>query len=327
MPEPNDATRRRRDDAARAAWLYFIAGRTQDDIAHQLNVSRQAAQRLVSQAVAERLVSFRVDHPIASCTELAQRLIDRYALDFCEVVPTDLLEPSSCNAIAVAAALRLNRILAAKAPVILGVGTGRTMRACVHHLQEVDRPQHKILSLVGNMATDGRASIHEVAMRMADRVGAQRYPLAVPVLAASPDERAVLQGLASYQGVRDLHAKLNVVFVGISEIAWQCPLHRDGFAREQDIADLLGHGAVGEMIGWSFDADGRILDCTTNRKVTSLPLASPPAHLTVIVGGSPEKAEPIRAALKGRLGNALITDERTAATVLEEAPVALESVG
>jgi len=32
--------RRRLDLAARAAWLYYIRGRTQDEIAQQLNVSR-----------------------------------------------------------------------------------------------------------------------------------------------------------------------------------------------------------------------------------------------------------------------------------------------
>jgi DNA-binding transcriptional regulator LsrR (DeoR family) len=41
--------------AARAGWLYYIAGRTQDHIARLLNVSRQTAQRLIAGAVAEKL--------------------------------------------------------------------------------------------------------------------------------------------------------------------------------------------------------------------------------------------------------------------------------
>ena len=41
----------RLDDAARAGWLYYIAGNTQDEIASKLGVSRQTAQRLVSLAV------------------------------------------------------------------------------------------------------------------------------------------------------------------------------------------------------------------------------------------------------------------------------------
>ncbi|MEP1879691.1 MAG: helix-turn-helix domain-containing protein, partial [Roseibium sp.] len=49
----NDPTRL--DDAARAGWLYYVAGNTQDEIARKLGISRQTAQRLVSLAVSERL--------------------------------------------------------------------------------------------------------------------------------------------------------------------------------------------------------------------------------------------------------------------------------
>ncbi|MEE8616314.1 MAG: sugar-binding transcriptional regulator, partial [Roseateles sp.] len=36
----------KRDQAARAAWLYYVGNHTQHDIAEQLGVSRQIAQRL-----------------------------------------------------------------------------------------------------------------------------------------------------------------------------------------------------------------------------------------------------------------------------------------
>ena len=36
------------DDAARAGWLYYVAGNNQEEIARKLGVSRQTAQRLVS---------------------------------------------------------------------------------------------------------------------------------------------------------------------------------------------------------------------------------------------------------------------------------------
>ena len=52
------------DLAARAAWLYYVANNTQDEIAVKLNVSRQAAQRLVSLADAEGLIRHRLEHPL-----------------------------------------------------------------------------------------------------------------------------------------------------------------------------------------------------------------------------------------------------------------------
>ena len=79
----------RLDDAARAGWLYYVAGRTQDEIATVMGISRQSAQRLVSLAMSERLIKVRLDHPIAACLEAAAGLRDRYGLKHVEVVPSD----------------------------------------------------------------------------------------------------------------------------------------------------------------------------------------------------------------------------------------------
>lgn len=79
----------RLDDAARAGWLYYVAGRTQDEIASVMGISRQSAQRLVSLAMAERLIKVRLDHPIAACLEMAARLKEKYDLKHVDVVPSD----------------------------------------------------------------------------------------------------------------------------------------------------------------------------------------------------------------------------------------------
>jgi DNA-binding transcriptional regulator LsrR (DeoR family) len=60
-----------------------------------LQVSRASAQRLVSLCLAERLITFRLEHPIAACMELAARLKDLFHLVYCEVVPTDPAAPLS----------------------------------------------------------------------------------------------------------------------------------------------------------------------------------------------------------------------------------------
>ena len=47
-----------------AGWLYYIAGKTRDEIAAHMAISRRAAQRLVSLAMSERLIRVWMDHPI-----------------------------------------------------------------------------------------------------------------------------------------------------------------------------------------------------------------------------------------------------------------------
>src|SRR6516164_11275728 len=91
----SDSEKLRLDEAARAGWLYFIAGHTQDEIAKMLQISRASAQRLVSLCLAERLITFRLEHRIAACMELASGLKDRFKLVHCEVVPADPASPYS----------------------------------------------------------------------------------------------------------------------------------------------------------------------------------------------------------------------------------------
>src|SRR5579872_3877726 len=99
----NDLSDRKLDDAARAGWLYYVAGNTQEEIAAKLGVSRQAAQRLVSLSVSLKLVKVRLDHPIARCLDLAKALVDRFGLAFTEVVPSDPASTSSTLGVAEAA--------------------------------------------------------------------------------------------------------------------------------------------------------------------------------------------------------------------------------
>jgi DNA-binding transcriptional regulator LsrR (DeoR family) len=320
MAEPTDQSQssKRREDAARAAWLYFIGGRTQDDIARQLDLSRQAVQRLVSFAVNEKLIKFRLDHPIAACMDIAARLADRYRLEFCDVAPTDASAPGSIAGLAVAVAERMTRLLGGKAPMVVCVGTGRTLRAAVDELDGLHRPQHKIVSLVGNMAADGHASPYEVAMRLADKIGAQRYPMPAPVFTDTVEDRRALQNQKSFTILRELRDQARASLVGIGDIAWQAPLHKDRFISDADVSALIECGAVGEITGWPIDAAGRPVCSPIVERVASLELEIPPKRLTVVAGSGPSKVLPLKAALAGGLASALITDESTATALMAE---------
>src|SRR6202000_1629938 len=125
---PTESEKPRLDDAARAGWLYFIAGHTQDEIARMLQVSRASAQRLVSLCLAERLITFRLEHPIATCMELASKLKERFGLSNCEVVPFDPAAPLSTAGIAERCANVLETTLRSDTPVVVALGTGRAVR-------------------------------------------------------------------------------------------------------------------------------------------------------------------------------------------------------
>lgn len=314
------ATNRRQDRkldlAARAAWLYYIGGKTQDEIAEQVNVSRQAVQRLVSLAVSEKLIKFRLDHPIAACMELAQALQVRFGLDYCSVQPTSPNAEHPATGIAIAAAEHLATYLARKEPLVIAFSTGRMLRAVGDEVPAMACPQHKLISLVGSISRDGQASSYEVVRRLAERTGAPCFPIPTPVIAGSVEERRLLQTQRSFAVVRDLAARAVVAFVGIGHVGWMAPLHRDHFVTDEEIAELIDQGAVGEIAGWAYDSAGRFVECPTNDRNAGLPLESLGQTRMIGVSGSPERVIAISAALRGGLLGGLITDERTALAVL-----------
>ncbi|BAY07802.1 sugar-binding transcriptional regulator [Calothrix sp. NIES-2098] len=311
-----DRRDRKLDLAAHAAWLYYIAGNTQEEIAAKLNVSRQAAQRLVALAVSEKLIKFRLDHPLSECIALAESLRDRFDLSLCEVVPTDAGSSDTLNGIGVCAATHLEAYLMAKTPTILALSSGRTLRAMVEQIPSMNQPQHKIVSIIGNMSHYGRAGRHEVVMHLSDRVGSQAYPVPTPVVATSIEERELLQTQRSFIVVKTLAEQAKATFVGISHIAWNAPLHQDGFINDDEVAELIELGAVGEIAGWAYDAQGVLLQKGTNNRVASVPLEQPAQRLIIGVAAGVKKVEAMLAALRGKLITGLITDEAAAQGIL-----------
>jgi DNA-binding transcriptional regulator LsrR (DeoR family) len=306
----------RLDDAARAGWLYYVAGNNQEQIAQKLGVSRQTAQRLVSLSVSEGLIKVRLDHPIARCMELAEQLRSRFALDLAEVVPSDPGSSSTVLGVAQSAAAEIERRLRSPDPVIMAIGTGRTLKATIEQLTPMEAPQHKIVSLTGNIAPDGSASFYNVIFNMADAIKARSFPMPLPVIASSRDERDLLLGQPMVKETMALAARADITFIGIGDLGPEAPLYLDGFITQAELKALQKAGAVGEIVGWAFDAQGKMIEGLTNERVASAPLPSRESSLVVALAIGERKLPGVRAALNRRLINGLMTDERTAERLL-----------
>jgi DNA-binding transcriptional regulator LsrR (DeoR family) len=307
-----DGEKSRLDEAARAGWLYFIGGHTQDEIAKILQVSRASAQRLVSLCLVERLITFRLEHPIASCMELAAQLKNRFDLVHCDVVPTDPAAPFATAGIAERCANLLELTLRSETPVIIALGTGRAVRAAVERVSPIDRPEHQIVSLVGNILADGSASFFDTVGRLADRTGARHYPMPLPFLMQTQDERDRMVRMDAITKVKAVAEKADLKLIGIGQMDQKSQMHVDGFVTREELTEMMRLGAVGEITGWAYDADGRVIKAGTNRRLTSIPPDVPARAMTIAAALGPAKTPAIRAALAGRLINGLITDEATA---------------
>ena len=311
-----DPKMRRLDLAARAAWLYYIKRRTQDEIAIELNVSRPNAQRLVALAISEGLIKFRLDHPLLHSIELGERVRDRFNLVFCDVAPSESHAGDGRIGVAHRAAELIENLLSSKANQILAFGTGRTLLETVRHVGSMNRPDHKIVSVVGNLTRDGRASPYDVVMRLSDRVGAQCYPLPLPVLADTQAECDILKAQRGYRAVKSLFEQADALILGVGSVDGEAPIYVDGFVTDAEMRGLQRLGATGELASRSFDADGRMIVSPVTARLTAMDIPRDPQRPTTIVASGTRKARALHAALRGRFANGVIIDEEIAAELL-----------
>jgi DNA-binding transcriptional regulator LsrR (DeoR family) len=312
----HDAEPSQSDDAARAGWLYYVAGLTQDQIARELGVSRQRAQRLVSRAMAEGLIHVRIEHPIAACLELEQALTDRFGLIRARVAPSLGPGADAVRAIAPSAAQELERFLAMPDPLVIALGTGRALRGMVDAMTAMDAPQHRLVSMIGNIAPDGSASFFDVIMRIADKVRAPHYPLAMPVISSTVEEFAAFTALAPIARVRELAERADVIFVGVGQMGDDAPLLADGFITRAELVALQKRGAVGEVAGWVFDGDGNYLEKPENTRHGGVRIVPRLARPAIGVAAGPSKVPAIRVALQAGILNGIVTDEASARAIL-----------
>ncbi|OOY33390.1 DNA-binding transcriptional regulator [Thioclava sp. F36-6] len=318
MNRMSDAETSRDDEAARAGWLYYVGGMTQDQIAAELGVSRQRAQRLVSRAVSEGLVRVRIEHKIGACLELEAALIRRFGLQTARVAPSLGERGDPSVATAAFAATLLERILARSEPQVIAFGTGRSLSAMVNEVMQRPATAHKIVSLIGNIAPDGSASFYDVIMRMADKLRLPHYPMLVPVISETVEERAMFDKLKPVQAVQRLAAAADATFVGVGQLGEDAPVYKDGFVTLAELEELRAAGGVGELVGSFYDAQGNYITTPTTTRFGSFRIEPKREAPVIGIAAGPSKLVAIRAALAGGLLNGLVTDEPTAQALLED---------
>jgi DNA-binding transcriptional regulator LsrR (DeoR family) len=266
--------------------------------------------------MAEGLIRVRLDHRIGRCVELEVGLLQRFGLRQARVAPDLGPGADPARATAAAAAALLESYLARTEPLTIAFGTGRALSAMVGEIGSAPNERHKIVSLIGNIAPDGSASFYDVIMRLADKLHAPHYPMPVPLVSETPEERAMFHALRPVQAVANLAKEADVVFVGIGQMGDDAPLYKDGFVTRAQLTEMQAKGAAGEIVGGVIDSEGNYIETPISALVGGVRV-EPSRPVPVIgVAGGPTKIPAIRAALKGRIVNSLVTDEPTAKALL-----------
>jgi DNA-binding transcriptional regulator LsrR (DeoR family) len=117
--------------------------------------------------------------------------------------------------------------------------------------------------------------------------------------------------------VHELASTADLWLTGISDLAADSPLAKEGFLSRDELFELNRLGGVGEICGWAFDIDGKIVNGATNLRITSVAPQINVSRQRICVASGARKVQPLLSALRGQIINGLITDEETAMKLLD----------
>ncbi|WP_108483276.1 sugar-binding transcriptional regulator [Oceaniglobus ichthyenteri] len=304
--------------AIRAAWLHYVGGLRQGEVAKRLGVPSVKAHRLIARAVADGAVKVSIEGEIIECIELEEAMTDRYALDTCEIAP-DLEEDGlPLRTLGLKGAARLRRWLESGEEKTIGIGHGRTLAEAVRTLPRFNTTGLNFVSLLGGLTRNFAANPHDVMHLLAEKTGARAYVMPVPFFANTSEDREVLLAQRGVKEVFHLAENAPLKIVGIGTVKAETQLVTSGMIEPSEIEEIAKAGGVGEMLGHFFDRDGRALETPLTSRTLAVSLGDGRKDRIVALAGGPEKIAPLRAVLKSGRLSGLITDERTAKALLLE---------
>jgi DNA-binding transcriptional regulator LsrR (DeoR family) len=305
---------------ADVAERYYIDGYGQNEIAAEFSLSRSNVSRLLTEARRVGIVEIRVHRPLGREDALERELQAVLGLAEARVLALPGVvgaEEALGRLGALASRLLMERLHDGLA---IGLSWGMALEAMVRACSVSRSYDVEVVQVIGAVSSGSAAvSSHELGRQLANRLGGRFTGLHTLAVLASEAVAAGMLKEPAIERVLDRARSVQLAFVGIG--ALHVGSSQDLLAAADLSADeqrlLRTRGAVGEICARLFDIEGCPVAIPFDGRVAAVTLEelrSIPEVVGVAFGR--EKAGAIRGAARGGLVDVLVTDERTARSVL-----------
>lgn len=301
----------------RVASQYYLEGMTQEAVARSLRLSRPKVGRLLDRARMTGIVEITVNvHPDIAL-QLEAALVSEFGLDQVVLVNDQNDESGQRASVARAAAGFLKRQLTDGDVVALGMG--RNVGAVPDFIgTPPPRAATFVSAIGGSPLVDTGVNPNEICRRLAEAFAGTAEVLYAPAYAETP---AVRDAFITHDDVRDVLERAraaNVALIGIGNARDDSAVVRMGCFSVSEMRRLRDRGAVGDILGSFFDADGNVVVDGIGDRVVAIGRADLEAITCVVaICSERDKGDAILGALRSGMLNVLVTNLSTARTVLE----------
>ncbi len=325
LSSPAQSGRRSQRLRLRAAWMYHVEEMTQSAIAEALGIGRVTVVRLLSDAQALHEVRIRLSRDIAGLTSTEMAL--ERALGIAEAVVAPLSSPAADPTQPIGAATGQYLSAFLRPGMKVGVGWGKTLIAALAYIDEKPLPGLTVVSMLGGIAKVRQYNPADFAWQFSRLLQADCFLIPAPALVDSIETKQALIERCGLAETFELGRSLDAVVMSVGGMGSEGTSYRFGYFSEADRQSLMATGAVGDLLYHFFDLDGAIVEHSINSRVMAIPADTiRAAPHRILTSGGPDKVEAIVGAIRLCRPTVLITDEVTAAAVLEAVGAAPKDV-
>jgi DNA-binding transcriptional regulator LsrR (DeoR family) len=294
---------------------------SQAQVAKQLGLSQARISQLLRAAEEQHVVETIVHVPPGMFSDTEEELERAFAIEEVVVVDTGPLSGEPRKALGASAAPFLRDCLDG-AHVIGVTAWSETLHAAVEVMRPLPPgPERFVVNVFGGFGPSTSQKYSQLMQQLARLCGARPLFLLGPGVVATPKLRNALRREPQVRDVVSFYDRLSVLLVGIGALSQRGVLRETGYVSKADEAELRAKGAVGDVALHFFDAAGRPVHSSLSERILGIGFDQLKRTPRVVgVAGGEEKVEAIRAALRGRWINSLITDLSTAQCLLRGGP-------
>jgi len=298
--------------------MYYVEEMTQSAIAEALNIGRVSVVRMLSEARSLHEVRVSVSRETADLAGLEIRLQRAYEIPEVVIATLSTRDADPTASIGAATGLYISELL--RPDMRIGLGWGRTLIHSLNYLAERTVPNLSVVSLVGGITRVSRVNPAEFAWQFARAYQADCFLIAAPAIV---DSAATKRALIERCGLGEVYAfskSLDAIVVGVGAITPSATINLLGLLKPDEQAEVMALGAVGDILCNIFDAEGRLIQHSVNTRVMSVPVETMAnAPIRVVAAGGAQKIQAIAGAIRLTRPTTLITDEVSAAALLQRA--------
>ncbi len=297
---------------------YYIDNITQKEIADKLNISRIKVIRYINYAKENGLIEIKLNIPLKDSFELENMMETAFNLRECRIVPSFSNENEIYKYAGAELTDLLKRLL--KKDMYVGVSWSQSFRNVIEYTNPVKKMPLNVVPIIGGLELDGTVTnSNTIAHIFTEKAGGVNYTINIPAVFDSMEAKDIIENEWHTKKIKELAAKIDLVITGVGDMSIGGTIFKSGYFKptEKDYLDSLKIAAI---INLNFiDAKGEEVKTEIDKRIIKIFPLERFKKLNNVIGIAfgEDKAEPIKAALSGRILKYLITDENTAKKLLE----------